>query len=233
MKNSNHINPTSSDSDLKIKVCGMGSEENIKEVASLQPDYIGFIFHEKSPRNFQTEIPEISSEIKKTGVFVDATLDYIVEKVKKYNFQAVQLHGKESPEFCRDLRNVQELSTVETIKVFSVMEEFNFDILKDYEGVVDYFLFDTKGKNKGGNGVLFNWELLKNYPSNTPFFLSGGIGVEEVEKIRELQFYFRNRGKLNILYAIDVNSRFETAPAVKDKNTLIEFKKKLLNLQEK
>ncbi len=219
--------------DLKLKVCGMGSRENILEVASLQPDYLGFIFHEKSPRNFHGDIPGISSEIKKTGVFVNATLDFIAEKVKKYNFQAVQLHGEESPEFCQDLKNVPDLSKVEIIKVFSIGENFDFDILREYEGVVDFFLFDTKGKKRGGSGILFNWELLKNYPSNTPFFLSGGIGIEEVESIGELKAYFRSIGKPNILYAIDVNSRFETAPALKDQNALMNFKKKLLSIQEK
>lgn len=223
-------------SDLKLKVCGMGSEENILEVASLKPDYIGFIFHEKSTRNFRTEIPEIPSGIKKTGVFVDSTLDFIIEKVKLHQFQAVQLHGEESAEFCRELKNLLNKnkgnSGIEIIKVFSIKDEFDFQILKEFEGEVDYFLFDTKGENKGGNGVAFNWEILKSYPSSTPFFLSGGIGIEEVENLKELMEHFKKPGRQKILYAIDVNSKFEISPSLKNIDKLKEFKLKLLSQQE-
>ncbi|HSI69656.1 MAG TPA: phosphoribosylanthranilate isomerase, partial [Gillisia sp.] len=163
---------------MKIKICGMKFPDNIEEVAQLKSDYLGFIFYEKSPRNFTGQIPEISDDIKKTGVFVNTTLDSISAKVEEYNFKAVQLHGGESPEFCRRLKLALP-NHIELIKVFSILETIDFNVLKDYEGIVDYFLFDTKGKNKGGNGFAFNWEILRNYPSFTPFFLSGGIGIEE------------------------------------------------------
>ena len=203
--------------DLKLKICGMKFHENIKQVASLQPDYMGFIFFEKSPRNFDAEIPEMDKGIKKTGVFVDASLDFVLEKVKKNQLQAVQLHGKESPEFCAALK-VEDL---EIIKVFSVKDSFDFSNLQQYEGKVDFFLFDTKGKAKGGNGVAFDWEVLKKYPSETPFFLSGGIGLEEVGRLKDFEFP-------KTFYGIDVNSRFELEPGFKNLETLKELRKTII-----
>ncbi|MBK0369866.1 phosphoribosylanthranilate isomerase [Flavobacterium agrisoli] len=202
---------------MKLKICGMKHPENILEVGALLPDYMGFIFWEKSARYFEGEIPELVKTIKKTGVFVNETIENIVTKITKYNLQAVQLHGKESVEFCLALK--QQLSeNIEIIKVFSVDENFNFDVLKPYEKVCDYFLFDTKGKLPGGNGTTFDWHLLKKYPSQKPFFLSGGIGIEEIPTIKNL--------KLPV-FAIDVNSRFEIEPGLKNKQLLQEFQKKL------
>lgn len=224
----NHIQETS----VRIKVCGMGTPENILEVATLQPDYLGFIFYKESTRNFQAQIPEISSGIKKTGVFVDATLDFIIEKTILYEFQAVQLHGEETAVFCKNLRKelIQNKKTtaVEIIKVFSIKDNFDFGKIQAYEAVVDFFLFDTKGKNKGGNGYTFDWTILKDYKSNTPFFLSGGIGIEELENIKELISYFRETGRENLLYAVDVNSKFEISPKLKDVAGLRNFRNGLL-----
>ena len=199
--------------NLKLKVCGMRDLGNIREVAALQPDYLGFIFYEKSPRFFDGEIPEISSAIKKTGIFVDAAFDYIVEKVKKYQLRVVQLHGKESPELCAALQNEQ----VEVIKVFSIKDDFDFEVLKGYEGKVDFFLFDTKGKEKGGNGTTFNWEILEKYPSAMPFFLSGGLGLEEIKEIEKYHFP-------ESFYGIDVNSKFESRPGFKNIQDLKELR---------
>lgn len=222
---------------LKLKVCGMGAPENILDVASISPNYLGFIFYEGSPRNFDTEIPKIPEEIKKTGVFVDASLEFVLNKIAQYHFQAIQLHGGETAEFCSELREEilkkEAPSEIEIIKVFSVKDDFNFSRLAEYEGLVDYFLFDTKGKNKGGNGYSFNWEILKDYPSTTPFFLSGGIGLEELESIKELISSFREKGKEHLLYAIDVNSRFETAPGEKDRNELQRFSNSLRDEQKR
>ncbi|MCM4159984.1 phosphoribosylanthranilate isomerase [Antarcticibacterium flavum] len=207
---------------MKIKVCGMKYAENIREVAKLKPDYMGFIFYEKSTRNFTGEIPEISSEIKKTGVFVNATTEFIVEKVKQYHLDALQLHGEESGSFCNQLKSKLP-SGVEVIKVFSVKEDIDFQLLNDYEGIVDYFLFDTKGKNKGGNGITFNWENLRNYPSTTPFILSGGIGIEEISRIKEFKKHLEENSLGHLLYAVDLNSRFETEPGRKNSATLKIF----------
>lgn len=208
---------------MKLKICGMKFSENIQQAAALHPDYLGFIFYKDSPRNYEGIIPNIPSHIKKTGVFVNASLDIILEKVFKYNLRAVQLHGEESEVLCRKLKDALNGESVEIIKVFSIKDEFDFELLKDYEKIVDFFLFDTKGKNKGGNGYSFNWHILKDYPSTTPFFLSGGIGPEEQEKIREFCQHLKNNGKEELLYAIDVNSRFETEPGLKNIELLEKF----------
>ena len=227
---------------LRVKICGMKNPENIREAAALHPDYLGFIFYENSPRNFQGEIPEIDPNIKKTGVFVNASVNFILAKVEKYKFQAIQLHGNETSEFCGELKlalienksnefirnNIEGNSaSTEIIKVFSIKEEFDFNLLQPFEGKVDYFLFDSKGKNKGGNGITFNWEVLKDYPSSTPFFLSGGIGLEEVEQIAEFQSYLQKIGKEKLLVAVDVNSRFEIEPGVKNIEDLELFQKNI------
>ncbi|WP_166461166.1 phosphoribosylanthranilate isomerase [Flavicella sediminum] len=198
---------------MKIKVCGMGSVENIEAVAALQPDYLGFIFFEKSARNFNGTLPIISPEIIKTGVFVNASFEFIQEKVKDLGLKAVQLHGSENPEFCEAVKNLN----VEVFKVFSIKGNFDFSALAPFEGKLDYFLFDTKGELPGGNGYTFDWEVLKQYNSKTPFILSGGIGLEEIEKVKEII-------KTDLpIHALDINSKFEIAPASKDVAKLKEF----------
>ena len=187
-----------------LKICGMKFPENILEVSKLLPDYLGFIFYEKSKRYFNGQIPEIPKSIKKIGVFVDETLSEIVIKIEKYSLDVVQLHGQESPEFCEKLYKNNQ---IEIIKVFSVDDNFDFEILKKYEQVCDYFLFDTKGKLHGGNGFAFDWKILKKYTSTKPFFLSGGIGLEEIEQLKLLNLP---------LFAIDINSKFEIEPGLKD-----------------
>ncbi len=193
---------------MKIKICGMKYPDNILEVGALLPDYMGFIFWEKSARYFDGQIPELIKTIKKTGVFVNESVENIIEKIDKHDLQAIQLHGKESVEFCQNLKNNID-DNIEIIKVFSVGDNFDFDVLKPFENACDYFLFDTKGKLPGGNGTTFDWKILENYDSDKPFFLSGGIGIEEIPTIKNL--------KLPI-YAIDVNSRFEIEPGLKNIN---------------
>ena len=121
---------------MKLKICGMKYSENILEVSELLPDYLGFIFWEKSSRYFDGEIPEIARSIKKVGVFVDATSEEIISKIKKYDLNVVQLHGDESPEFCRNLK----MKNIEIMKVFSVNDDFNFSVLEPFENACDYFL---------------------------------------------------------------------------------------------
>lgn len=209
---------------MKIKVCGMKYLENIQQVAALQPDYLGFIFYPKSPRNFEGDIQKVDENIKKTGVFVNASIDFIVDKVNQYGFGAVQLHGSESVEFCQEL-NSHDLD-IELFKVFSIKDEFDFSVLSAYEPFVDYFLFDTKGKEKGGNGYTFDWSVLKQYPSKKPFILSGGIGIDEVEKVKEIL-----RTDLPI-HALDINSRFEIEPGLKNVELLNRFFKEMKSLDE-
>lgn len=204
----------------------MKYQDNMTEVAALQPDYLGFIFYDKSARNFDTSIPEISNSIKKTGVFVNENLQVVIEKIKTFDLQAVQLHGEETPEFCIDLKNsYAEFNSkpLEIIKVFSIKNEFNFEVLKPYESVCDYFLFDTKGKHPGGNGYTFDWNVLNAYPSTKPFFLSGGIGFDEVEAVKE----FQKSTASKYCYALDVNSKFEIEPGLKDIELLKKFKQSL------
>ncbi|MCB0398205.1 MAG: phosphoribosylanthranilate isomerase [Winogradskyella sp.] len=216
---------------MKLKICGM--KYNTVEVANLQPDYLGFIFYDKSPRNFEGIIPSLPKSIKKVGVFVDEDLEVIIQKVEKYNLDAIQLHGNESPEYCKELKECchAELDSAyhleipacagmtEIIKVFSIKDEFDFSQLQPYEDMVDYFLFDTKGKLPGGNGYTFNWDVLKEYPSTKPYFLSGGIGLGELQKIKE----FIKHPTSKYCYAIDVNSKFEIEPGLKSINELEKF----------
>jgi phosphoribosylanthranilate isomerase len=205
---------------MKLKICGMKYPENILKVAALQPDYLGFIFYKKSKRHFDGILPALPKTIKKVGVFVDASIDYVTDKIKRYNLQTIQLHGEESPAFCKQFYNKH----VEVVKVFSVGKQFDFKVLEKYETVVDYFLFDTKGVQKGGNGIRFDWTLLDKYPSQKPYFLSGGIGLESVTDINQ----FKKSPASKYCHALDVNSQFEDAPGQKNIEKLKVFKNTML-----
>ncbi|MGB3606371.1 phosphoribosylanthranilate isomerase [Psychroserpens sp.] len=204
---------------MRIKICGMKDENNILDVAKLNPEFMGFIFYKNSPRYFNGNIPELPEHIKKIGVFVDATFDYIKGIVSKHNLQGAQLHGNESPKLCKQL---QDLNCA-VIKVFSIKDTFDFKSLEPYEDVCDYYLFDTKGKQPGGNGYTFNWDILKKYPSSKPFFLSGGIGLNEIEKLKD----FKNTEASKYCHVIDVNSKFEIEAGLKNKIDLKKFKNEL------
>ena len=145
---------------MKIKVCGLRQQDNIEKVVALQPNFIGFIFYEKSPRFVGEELNEeyiksIPQNIKKVGVFVNASPGHILAMVKKYDLQYAQLHGNEMPDICRSIRQ----KGVNVIKAFSIDASFNFAMLNNYKSFCDLFLFDTKGDNPGGNGVPFDWKL--------------------------------------------------------------------------
>jgi phosphoribosylanthranilate isomerase len=203
MSNHNHI---------KIKICGMRDAKNIVEVGSLTPDYMGFIFYKDSPRYVGSEfqIPiDLLTSVKKVGVFVNESLENILNAVKIHLLDFVQLHGDESVEICKKLKDVG----IRIIKVFRVDDEFDFSKTSAYE-VADYFLFDTKGKSYGGNAKKFNWDLLKEYDNKIPFFLSGGIDSSSVEEILALK-------NLNI-HAIDVNSGVELSPGLKSIDKVLE-----------
>ncbi|CCH56666.1 Phosphoribosylanthranilate isomerase [Fibrisoma limi BUZ 3] len=194
---------------MKIKVCGLRDAENIKEIAALSPDFVGFIFYDQSPRFVGEEldadvVKALPRSIRKVGVFVNASPDFILRNVKKYDLQYVQLHGTETPEYCRSLRN----RGISLIKAFRVDESFNFSMLNNYKMQCDFFLFDAKGDQPGGNGVRFDWSLLNRYDNEKPFFISGGIGLDNLDQLTAL--------KDMKLYGVDVNSQVETAPGVKD-----------------
>jgi phosphoribosylanthranilate isomerase len=207
--------------ELKLKVCGMLDRENIQQLAALKPDYMGFIFYPGSKRFVGDMDPELikllPSGIKAVGVFVNERLEDVVKISEKYQLKAIQLHGAESPEYC--LRFREQTSDTELIKAFGVSDEFNFNMLNDYLHVVDYFLFDTQTADHGGSGKTFDWTMLENYRLEVPYFLSGGIGLDQVEQIRAVAD--------PRLYAVDVNSRFESAPAMKNIEQLTTFKNQL------
>lgn len=206
---------------VQLKVCGMN--KNTSEVASFRPDYMGFIFWEPSKRYFEGNMPLIPHGIKKVGIFVNSSIEEIKGLVNRFELVCAQLHGKESAAFCDELK--KQIPHLLIIKVFSIKDDFDFKVLNHFEDVCDYYLFDTKGKLPGGNGYTFNWEVLKKYPSTKPYFLSGGIGLENANDILE----FLERAESKYCYAIDVNSKFEIEPGLKDIKKLKEFKKLLEN----
>ena len=202
---------------LKLKVCGMKFAANIASVAALQPDYLGFIFYEQSPRFISDVSAElikyVPPQINTVGVFVNEELKIVKKKVNLYQLKAVQLHGNESVEYCNELK--ESFKSVEVIKAFGVEEEFDFSVLNVYENVVDFFLFDTKTKAHGGSGKTFDWKILENYKLNKPYFLSGGIDLEHAAAISKIED--------SRLYALDINSRFEIEAGVKDVQKIGEF----------
>ncbi|MCB0654327.1 MAG: phosphoribosylanthranilate isomerase [Saprospiraceae bacterium] len=215
---------------MKIKVCGLKEPENIKGVLKFAPDMVGFILYRKSPRmveekklsKWMDQNEALFGEIKRVGVFVDAKIDYVLNAVHDFKLDFVQLHGTESPEYCREIQDYWNFSSIrraEFIKAFQVEEAFDFSDTRAYEGLCTYFLFDTKSEVRGGSGHKFDWAVLERYKGLTPFLLSGGIGPEDVEAI----------GKLAIpqLAGVDINSRFELEPGIKDLNIVETFIQKL------
>lgn len=205
---------------MKIKVCGMRNKENIQALLELNPDYIGFIFYDKSPRfvgeAFVNEIPVLIPEkIKKVGVFVNARTSYVTGKIAKYNLDVVQLHGGESSEYCKNLKEKNIL----IIKAFNLHETFDFTVLKEYENSCEFYLFDTKVPTYGGSGRKFDWKILEKYDYHKPFFLSGGIDIGDVDEIKKL--------KEPDMITLDINSRFEKSPGLKDVELIEKFIKKL------
>ncbi len=200
----------------RIKVCGMTSIQQVQELAALGADYAGFIFYEKSPRFVADKISvdalKAFTGIQKVGVFVNESVERILQVVADYGLHAVQLHGDETPAFCKAL---SDETTV--IKAFRVRGDENLtEILNPYEDSVDYFLFDTKAQEYGGTGKKFDWSVLERAFISKPFFLSGGIGVDDAEQVKA----FTNN---NNVFSLDVNSKFEIAPGVKDMEQVQRF----------
>lgn len=199
--------------------------DNIQEIAHLQPDFLGFIFYENSVRNYtENLIGSISESIKKVGVFVNERHEKIIKIIQKYDLDIIQLHGKETESYCLELINQLNYNQLNTkiIKSFSVDDYFVFQILNDYQ-MVDYFLFDTKGILLGGNGTKFNWKILEKYHLEKPYFLSGGIGLEDILSIKE----FLKTPASKYCYALDVNSKFEIEAGLKNKEKIQQFKTQL------
>ena len=203
------MNMSSNQILIGTKICGMNVPDNIISIGALRPNYLGFIFYEKSARYFTGTIPKLPQSIIKVGVFVNESIPIIKQKIAIHSLDAIQLHGSESPEYCANLRR-QMHHEVKIIKAFSVDTIFNFDYVSEFECHCDFFLFDTKGRLPGGNGVLFDWTILLNYQGRTPFFLSGGIGVNDIEQIQKLI------DAILPIHAIDFNSKLEIEPGLKN-----------------
>ena len=195
---------------LVIKVCGMREAENIREVEALGINWMGLIFWPKSSRDVSERPDYLPQHVKRVGVFVDENLDTVRKKADDYALDLIQLHGSESPDYIRSLKALSAI-----IKAFNIATAHDLEQTKEYEGIVDYFLFDTKGPSVGGNGVQFNWDVLKDYHGKTPFLLSGGIGPEDVQRIQA--FHHPQ------CIGIDLNSRFELSPGLKDITVLRKF----------
>ena len=195
-----------------VKVCGMREADNIREVEKLA-DWLGLIFWPKSKRYVSTKPAYLPTQAKRVGVFVDEEAGRVMQIADDYGLNLIQLHGHESPEYLSMLKGYR------IIKAFNIAIPSDFMDTTPYEGLADYFLFDTKGKQVGGNGEKFDWSVLSSYHGRTPFLLSGGIGPEDVEQARAI--------KHPKCIGIDLNSRFEITPGLKDANLLREFIEKV------
>ena len=204
---------------MKIKVCGITQADQLKQLDELGVDYAGLIFFRQSARYMldkllTTDVKDLSLRLKKVGVFVNASEEFINAQVELYGLDLVQLHGDETPAFCKHIS-----STVSVIKAFRITKynEQNIDwMVKPYEEVCDYYLFDTNRKGAyGGTGEKFDWNILNNNIINKLFFLSGGIGLADVEKVKTFHHPF--------LYAVDINSMVEIEPGIKDIATIKKF----------
>lgn len=194
----------------------MREPDNIKELTEVDIDFMGMIFYEPSPRYIGRQIDDriigaIPSHIKKVGVFVNEDPIVMQQKYNDYGLDYIQLHGQESPQLCQWLSDQGML----VIKAFGMHDGFDFKEVDAYHNCVDYMLFDTQTQHHGGSGVKYNWDLLQRYKGETPFFLSGGININDVMALKMLDH--------PMLFALDVNSGFETAPGCKDIPQLVSF----------
>lgn len=200
----------------KIKICGMKYPKNMMKTAALSPDYLGFIFHEKSPRYMRNTLKPkhlclLPDSIKKIGVFVNENIDKIKQTAQDYPLDMLQLHGEESVDYCYRLHR----EGFKIIKAFRLEKPEEVDALKNYAEVVDFFLFDTAGENYGGNGITFDWKLLQRYHLKIPYFLSGGLNPTNIRRALDL--------KLNHLQGFDANSGLESSPGLKDIHKVDQF----------
>jgi len=212
---------------MNIKVCGITQYKQLQQLDGLNIDFAGLIFHPGSPRNVDgkinpTQLKDSDFDLKITGVFLDAEMIDILTAIDDYGLDVVQLHGNETPEMCEDLSE-----EVEVIKVFSLGDdEADIDaMIAPYDAVCDYYLFDTGGYISplgrgegafGGTGQQFDWAILSKAKIEKPFFLSGGIGVEDAARVKTFKHLD--------FFGVDVNSRFEKEPGVKDMSKVLQFK---------
>ncbi|MGE5107982.1 MAG: phosphoribosylanthranilate isomerase [Sphingobacteriales bacterium] len=208
---------------MRVKVCGMTQLSQVEELASMGITFAGFIFYPKSPRYvFKsltiTEIKKISN-INKVGVFVNAPVEEVIHMVDECRLSMVQLHGDETPKYCEKIADY-----VSVVKAFRISDDDNIEwMIRPYMDVCDMFMFDTLGAGYGGTGKKFNWDLLKNVAIDKPFFLSGGIEPGDETKLK----FFAQEPVAKALFAVDINSKFETSPGVKDMKLVKEFMRNL------
>lgn len=196
-----------------IKVCGMGDTQRMHQIAKLKVDLLGFIFYPRSPRYVvgkidPMEIAKLPQSIGKVGVFVNYNEQEILKEAKEFHLDTIQLHGNESPELCRSLFE----------KGFTVLKAFNLTKSNNYNAYAPYckyFLFDTPSEKHGGTGAKFDWSLLNTYKDEKPFLLSGGIGIDDVEEVLQI--------KHPQLVGVDINSKFEIEPGVKNIEQISKF----------
>ena len=200
---------------MLVKVCGMREPKNIEQVAQLGVDMMGFIFYPKSPRYVSYVLARSDADRKvcRVGVFVNDSIPEILDKIHSFSLNAVQMHGNESRELCEQLREAN--GDIKIIKAISVSNAGDIQKYKEFVGSVDYFLFDTKCKTVGGSGQQFDWQVLDEYDGDVPFLLSGGIDPEDAFRIRTFHH--------SQCVGIDLNSRFEIEPGVKDVEKLNKF----------
>lgn len=210
---------------MQIKICGMKYPENILEVLALNPDFMGFVFNPKSTRfvgNLElSTLQSIPKEIKKVGVFVNESLENILTYIHKYDFDAVQLHGFENKKLCRQIKDEAKISV---IKVFSVMNAYNLKVTKEYDDVADLYLFNTKTDPYGGDEQKFNWNILYEYTGEKDFLLGGNIGMDDVKEIRKIEH--------PKMIGVNLNTRFEIKPGLKNVDLLRVFIEELHKPQE-
>jgi phosphoribosylanthranilate isomerase len=209
---------------IKVKICGMIDPGNVQKIAKTDPDFMGFIFYPGSKRYIgdlpdKSLLQQLPPGIQKTGVFVNQDIATVLALSRKFGLEVIQLHGSETPDYCSHVLS----SGFRVIKAFGVDKDFDFGRLKPYLGVCDYYMFDTKNENHGGTGIKFNWDRIEDYHLDKPFFLSGGISPEDVHIIKGI----RHKG----FFAVDINSRFETIPGIKDTKSVKSFIKELKNVK--
>ena len=207
---------------MNIKVCGITEMKQLQQLDGLDIEFAGLIFYKESPRYIGDKIDKAALkradlDLRKVGVFVNPEMIEVLDAIDEYGLDVVQLHGDESPEMCEDIS-----SEVEVIKAFRITEVADVDkMVAPYDAVFDYYLFDTGGlkEHLGGTGKQFDWDILKTSKIEKPFFLSGGISVEDAARIRSF--------KHPDLFGVDINSRFETEPGLKDMKLVLQFRQEL------
>jgi phosphoribosylanthranilate isomerase len=205
---------------MLIKLCGIKTKNNVKDLQNIPLDMVGLNFYPNSIRYVEDSpamtklMDTIPKRIQKVGVFVNEDIEEILWRICSFDLDIVQLHGAESPEYCKKIK-----AEIKVIKVFSVGKEFDFSACQPYEAECDYFLFDTQSEDHGGSGKQFDWQLMKAYPLKTPYFLSGGISLADVDRIKSIDD--------DRCVGVDINSQFEFAPANKNMSNVFDFVKAL------